>query len=53
MPQILWGTFNSPQLLQRENDGADNFQTCDLLLSRLALETFRFGTAIINPPNSV
>jgi hypothetical protein len=32
------------------NAGASNFQTLERLLSRLALEVFLFGTAILAPP---
>jgi len=33
--------------MQREKAGADNFHTLERLLSRLAFDTFLFGTAII------
>jgi hypothetical protein len=39
--------LSSPQFSQREKAGADNFHTCERLLSRLAFDTFLFGTAII------
>ena len=41
----------SPQFEHLTRFGVDNFHTDERLLSRLALDTFLFGTAIDIPPD--
>jgi hypothetical protein len=44
--QTRWERLNAPQLLHFSIVGGVSFQTLERRLSRLALETFRFGTAM-------
>jgi hypothetical protein len=48
--QTLCGEVSSPQFVHLLNAGASNFQTFERLVSRLALDVFLFGTAMIKPP---
>ena len=48
--QARWGIQNSPQLGHFTMPGAVSFQVEERLLSRLCLDTFPFGTAMLTPP---
>jgi hypothetical protein len=48
--QTLCGALKEPQLEHLLIAGASSFHTLLRLLSRLALEVFLFGTAIVAPP---
>ena len=50
--QARWGMQKAPQLGHAMIAGAASFHVEERLLSRLCLDTFPFGTAMLTPPDN-